>query len=440
MTNLGFSWGFEPKFSPQQPQPSNQNVFGATTAPAVNQKFNSKLASVRDKKSPSLNAMMNNSSSASSNRKLKRKMHFEDDSAPDFSKNSASSRRNIASYKSQITKSSHKKIRNPANIAGKQLPVFRLIELLDKKQLTDMILNLMDKKPELNQVIFDDMNTDKFGSITNPSVEKSISYLETFLQEKVLDKLPYKVEPESEYSFLRVQKNLVEFYTILSDFILNYLPPKEKDFTTCLKFIDETTNLIHKIPFFKINKFNMYHYINIYEQITNAWWNILTNFLTTYEQNENTDALAADITPSENDLNVFHMLEFNLLEKLYRHQEKCHCDKFDRVIEFVKMKVDDYQLNNSTNDGNYMLNSRLSIANNLSGYGNFNNNFFDSFANEYLNNANDCNSSNNLDANVDLESNNNTNNPQLVGTNFSSNNNPINHKPFNSAIMDSTLR
>lgn len=225
-----------------------------------------------------------------------------------------------------------KRPRNSSVVMGSQLPISRLIELLDKKQLTNLVLKLIDEKPELSQIVHRNLDG-KFDLLINPSIDKLMRFLAEQL-EMVLQKLPYKVDPELEYLFLRVQKQLVEFYGALSDFIRNYLPPREKSFVVCLRFIDFATLLVHKIPHFQINSYNLYHYTKIYHELADAWWSIFKGFF-------------ADAgSRGESDINVFRMVEYGLLEKVENHQKLCGCDEFDKIVDFVKSKIDEYHLSN----------------------------------------------------------------------------------------------
>ncbi|GMM33520.1 Sts1 protein [Saccharomycopsis crataegensis] len=385
MSNLGFSWDFEPKFATTQ----QQDELTKKQQHLINSK----------KHTP---------------RKLKRRIR---DDEPQLYKPSSYSN-NTVRNRPVITKSFNKRSKTQEHVTGRPLPLFRVIELLDKKQLSSMILGLIDEKPELNQVIYNNM-AHRFDSLINPSVDKSVEYLRNFLEERILAKLPYKVEPESEYCFLRVQKPLIEFYTILSDFILNYVPPREDNFVNCLKFLDEATMLVHRIPFFKINSFNMYHYTNIYDRLVNAWWTVIRHFIGSPADDEAefqfSKIQTSPLTSSETDLNIFHMVEYSLPDRLKYHQSTCQCDRFDRLVEFVGVKIDSYHLSNIDLQSN-------SIAHDL-------------FAPHNTNNQQQEQQEQQYNGAGTLQQQGNTS--KTLSANFSGNNNPVgNGYTYNPAIMD----
>ncbi|ODV64378.1 Sts1p, partial [Ascoidea rubescens DSM 1968] len=152
-------------------------------------------------------------------------------------------------------------------IKGKQLPLQRLINVLDKEQLCTLVNKLIQEKPELNEIVLKKTYSLKLI----PGIENSLKYLENYLNGKILKNLPYKDDIESEYSFLRIEKNLIEFYNILSDFLLSFLPPIEISFKNSIFFINGVTNIIHNLPNFKISQYNLYHKSNIYNQLSDAW-------------------------------------------------------------------------------------------------------------------------------------------------------------------------
>lgn len=213
-----------------------------------------------------------------------------------------------------------KRVKN-GDVSGKPLPVHRMIEIMDKQDMVDLLTRLVQEKPELNELI-------ESSCKISLNVEKCISHLDTFLKERIISKLPFGVDFDSEYSFLRVEKNLIEFYQTLSDFILNYIPPAELNILNCLTFINDATHLLHKIPFFKINAYNMYHFTNIYEKLVASWWSIL-KFFTSAEANK--------------EFNVYKMSEFDIIQHLDTHSRMSRCpDKFEPLIDFVKLIFANY--------------------------------------------------------------------------------------------------
>lgn len=157
-----------------------------------------------------------------------------------------------------------------SRIAGHPLPTTRMLEVLDKSQLEQLINNLLQVHPEISQ----DLNR----CSPRPNVEACIGVLESKVR-LIEDALPYKVDSASEYAYLRVKPLIEDFLAALSDYTLGFLPPVETVPGTSLEFLDSATLLLHRLPHFdKLS--NNYFKDLAYEQLGHTWCMCLREFVT----------------------------------------------------------------------------------------------------------------------------------------------------------------
>ncbi|WLF76702.1 Tethering factor for nuclear proteasome sts1 [Lodderomyces elongisporus] len=213
-------------------------------------------------------------------------------------------------------------------IIGQPLPTSRLIESLDKTHLEKLLHSLIDIHPELNKTI---------QKITpKPSLENLLSILQD-KHAQLIDHLPYKCSETSDYSYLRIKPYLQEFLSCLEDYVLYYLPSNNYSETKhkliqSLKFIDEATSTIHKLPNFTNSEYQYMRNLT-YEQLINCWL-ILVN------QETNCD------TGNGLDYTEFHKIveELDLLESLKQHGVQSGQEGFSKVIEAVQNKLGQNQI------------------------------------------------------------------------------------------------
>lgn len=213
-------------------------------------------------------------------------------------------------------------------IIGQPLPTSRLIESLDKTHLEKLLHSLIDIHPELNKTI---------QKITpKPSLENLLLILQD-KHAQLIDHLPYKCSETSDYSYLRIKPYLQEFLSCLEDYVLYYLPSNNYSETKhkliqSLKFIDEATSTIHKLPNFTNSEYQYMRNLT-YEQLINCWL-ILVN------QETNCD------TGNGLDYTEFHKIveELDLLESLKQHGVQSGQEGFSKVIEAVQNKLGQNQI------------------------------------------------------------------------------------------------
>lgn len=219
-------------------------------------------------------------------------------------------------------KVSRKKIKTE-KILGQQLPVPRLIEVLDQKGLQNLVAELLNIHPEIENTIH---NISK-----QPTLQDSINLLQEKFQQ-IRKNLPYKYDIESDYSYLRVKPDILEFLNCTSDFILNFVPPIENNIFNSLNFLKFITEILNDLPKFTSSEFN-YIISTAYEQIANTWLICLT----IKEENTNIESLT----------NLIKIVEqLDLLTKLnqFNHQSN---GKFIHVLQYLQSQIDQFDQMNS---------------------------------------------------------------------------------------------
>ncbi|KAK6459537.1 tethering factor for nuclear proteasome STS1 [Scheffersomyces xylosifermentans] len=238
------------------------------------------------------------------------------------------------------TNNKFKKSKTP-KILGQNLPITRLIEVLDHKTLQGLLHDLVQTHPEIGNTI------NKLSP--KPSVQNSIN----LLKEKFEDigrHLPYKCDVESDYSYLRIKPYLNEFLSCLSDFILNFLPPIELNIIHSLTFLHLITNLIHDLPNFTNNEFQ-YTRTMAYEQIANTWLIVLSQNIQDSIDGDvpasaGSTSSSADDSATENSIKLVKVVqELDLEEKLNKHNELSH-GKFKVALEFLKSEMEQVEMFN----------------------------------------------------------------------------------------------
>ncbi|OWB72234.1 hypothetical protein B5S31_g1941 [[Candida] boidinii] len=203
------------------------------------------------------------------------------------------------------------------NIKGTNLSTERIIETLDKSELQLLIKNLINENPELNSKI---LNLSPKITIKN-----SIDILNNKLN-LILNNLPYKVNPISDYSFLRVKSFINDFFQTLSYYTLNFLPPVENDLIIPLKFLIEfLLNILHKLPNFEAIEFKYYYKLTI-EKFNTIFFDVLSNYI------------------SENRNNILNLINENYLNQILTINE-LNNNNFIAIYDFLKGEIDQFNSN-----------------------------------------------------------------------------------------------
>lgn len=152
-----------------------------------------------------------------------------------------------------------KKVRSN-EVIGRPLTLPRLLETLDSTQLRTVLERICEIHPDIgNEVV---------SGAPRPSVTSALDVLQGYLQ-KLQEAVPYG-QTSPEYTYYRVKDPLVALIDALSDFTPQFLPPNETQPTKSLEFLDEATNLVHKLPDWEPQTYR-HHKDNAYEEISKAW-------------------------------------------------------------------------------------------------------------------------------------------------------------------------
>jgi len=96
-----------------------------------------------------------------------------------------------------------------------------------------------------------------------------LSVLSTY-EANLRSSLPFGVRESSDYAYNRVRGALLELLDALKDFTPQFLPPNESQSAVSLEFLDNVTNLIHRLPNWDSYQHNR-HKAEAYEEIAKAW-------------------------------------------------------------------------------------------------------------------------------------------------------------------------
>ncbi|GMM43598.1 Sts1 protein [Pichia kluyveri] len=203
-------------------------------------------------------------------------------------------------------------------IIGQKLPINRIIETLNKEKLQLLINKLINEKPEINNLILN------LSPVIEPN--DALNQLNEKL-EIILKNLPYKVEINSDYSFLRVKYFVNDFFQSLSEFSLNYLPPIENNLIISINFLKKfLIEIFHKLPNFNTVEFKYFYNLTI-DKFNLILENSINQFLTEKKQN-------LLLIINENWLD-----EFKLINKLNNNN-------FIKIENLIENEINDY--NNSS--------------------------------------------------------------------------------------------
>lgn len=166
---------------------------------------------------------------------------------------------NILSRSQGISHRINKRQRN--DVTGRPLPLSRLLETVDSNTLKAMLQTICNRHPELAEEVS--------SLAPRPTVASALSTLNSY-ETAVRAAFPYGGNSGADYAFNRVKPALNELLDALSDYTPHFLPPNESQAATSLTFLDDATNIIHRLPNWDNPVHN--HSKNMaYEEITKAW-------------------------------------------------------------------------------------------------------------------------------------------------------------------------
>ncbi|VEU19910.1 DEKNAAC100727 [Brettanomyces naardenensis] len=211
-----------------------------------------------------------------------------------------------------------KKQKNP-EVFGQKLSLNRILETLDREGLQQLIMNIVSEHPQLSTEV-----TNLSPKVT---LKDAVSVLRSKLQ-LIIDNIPYKVDPTSDYSFLRVKGYVLDLFQTLSDYTLNYLPPVENDLTISIQFLGEfLTQVFHKLPKFQAVEFRYYYKLTV-DKFNSIFLDTISRFVNERKQN------------------ILLVINENWLEKFDEINE-LNDNHFAAASEYLKQEIEAYKSSGS---------------------------------------------------------------------------------------------
>ncbi|KAK0754667.1 Cut8 six-helix bundle-domain-containing protein [Schizothecium vesticola] len=158
-----------------------------------------------------------------------------------------------------------KKVRAGHELAGRPLPLARLLETLDTAQLRMVLQTICDRRPDIGQEVV--------NGAPRPTHAASLQVLDEYM-EKLRASFPFG-NSSSDYTYHRVKQALAAVIDAISDFTPQYLPPVEQQTNISLQYLDGATAIIHSLPDFE-NQQHRYHKDTAYDDISKAWALVIT--------------------------------------------------------------------------------------------------------------------------------------------------------------------
>lgn len=147
------------------------------------------------------------------------------------------------------------------NVSGRPLPLSRLLETVDTNALRSILRSLCDRHPDLTQEVS--------SLVPRPTVASALSTLSSY-EATVRSAFPYGGNSTGDYAYNRVRPSISELLDALSEYTPHFLPPNEAQFSTSLTFLDEATNIIHRLPTWE-NPVHNHSKHMAYEEMAKAW-------------------------------------------------------------------------------------------------------------------------------------------------------------------------
>jgi protein Cut8 len=148
---------------------------------------------------------------------------------------------------------------------GRALDLHRLLETMSPDELRMVLKTVADRSPQL---------TNEIATIApRPSADTILSVL-TQYENTLRNSFPFGNRPTSDYAYNRVRQPLMELLEAVRDYTQNFLPPRETQASVSLNFLDDVTNLIHRLPEWDSYQNNR-HKQDAYDEISTAWANVI---------------------------------------------------------------------------------------------------------------------------------------------------------------------
>ncbi|KAK4549809.1 hypothetical protein LTR36_005110 [Oleoguttula mirabilis] len=144
---------------------------------------------------------------------------------------------------------------------GRPLPLPRLLETLSADDMRQLLQNVCDQHPELQQEIV--------TKAPRPSIESTLSVLSKY-EDDFREAFPLGNRPTSDYAYNRVRQHLSQLIEALRDYTPHFLPPHETQHMLSLNYLDTVTNIIHRLPNWDTYQ-HQRHKNEAYDEVAKAW-------------------------------------------------------------------------------------------------------------------------------------------------------------------------
>ena len=144
---------------------------------------------------------------------------------------------------------------------GRPISLPRLLETLDESSLRGVLQQICTRHPAVAQEVE--------ASSPRPSVNSALAVLKTYV-DVLQASFPFGGDHTSDYSYNRVRQPLLQLLDALADFVPHFLPPNEPQASQSLGFLDEATEIIHRLPNWQSFQNNL-HKEEAYEEMSRAW-------------------------------------------------------------------------------------------------------------------------------------------------------------------------
>ncbi|TKA68519.1 hypothetical protein B0A55_08170 [Friedmanniomyces simplex] len=144
---------------------------------------------------------------------------------------------------------------------GRPLALPRLLETLSADEMRQLLQNVADQHPELQQEIV--------AKAPRPSIDSTLSVLSRY-EDDFREAFPLGNQPTSDYSYNRVRQHLLQLMEALRDYTPHFLPPQEPQAIMSLNYLDAVTNTLHRLPDWDSYQ-HQRHKNEAYDEIAKAW-------------------------------------------------------------------------------------------------------------------------------------------------------------------------
>lgn len=159
--------------------------------------------------------------------------------------------------------STHRSIKRTrtGNAVGRPLPLPRLLQTLSAEEMRQLLQNVCDQHPELQQEIV--------TKAPRPDINSTLAVLRQY-EDDFREAFPLGNRPTSDYAYNRVRQHLVQLIDALRDFTPSYLPPQETQTGQSFAFLDAVTNMLHRLPDWDTYQ-HQRHKNDAYDELSKAW-------------------------------------------------------------------------------------------------------------------------------------------------------------------------